>query len=88
MSKKSPTLGNDTLVEVTNISQHGFWLLFAGAEYFVPFDKFPWFREHPVRTIHNVVASPSGHFHWPDLDVDLSVTILTDPEKFPLVSAG
>jgi hypothetical protein len=25
-----------------------------------------------------------GHFHWPDLDVDLSLQIIRNPERFPL----
>src|SRR3546814_6309158 len=43
---KSATLGSDTSdPEVTNVSQHGFWLLLAGEELFLPFDCFPWFRD-------------------------------------------
>jgi hypothetical protein len=34
--------------EVTNISQHGFWLLVGGRELFLPFDDFPWFKSAPV----------------------------------------
>ena len=33
-----------SVVEVTNISQHGFWLLLNGEELFLPFAQFPWFR--------------------------------------------
>jgi hypothetical protein len=33
-------------VEVTNISQHGFWLLLDGRELFLPFDEFPWFTRN------------------------------------------
>jgi hypothetical protein len=31
-------------VEVTNVSQHGLWLLIHEKEIFLPFEKFPWFR--------------------------------------------
>ena len=29
--------------EVTNISQHGFWMLVDGRELFLAFDEFPWY---------------------------------------------
>jgi len=46
---KFATLGTDiSAVEVTNISQHGFWLLLENEELFLPFAEFPWFREASV----------------------------------------
>ena len=30
--------------EVTHVSKHGFWLLLADEELFLPFTDFPWFR--------------------------------------------
>ena len=41
-------------VEVTNISQHGFWLLLRDQEYFLPFEHFPWFKEASVSQICKV----------------------------------
>ena len=79
---------SNSWAEVTNISQHGFWIVFQGEEYLVPFAQFPWFHDAPVRSIHKLTATASGNLHWPDLDVDLSVTILRNPEHFRLVSAG
>jgi len=38
-------------VEVTNISQHGFWLLLDEDELFLPFKDFPWFKSAPVEAI-------------------------------------
>ena len=40
-------------VEVTNISQHGFWLLLEG-ELFLPFAAFPWFKAVAVGKILHV----------------------------------
>lgn len=49
---KFETLGKDTSgAEVTNISKHGFWLLVADEELFVPFKEFPWFKEASVSEI-------------------------------------
>jgi Protein of unknown function (DUF2442) len=38
-------------VEVTNISQHGFWLLVDGRELFLPFERFPWFKQASINAI-------------------------------------
>jgi len=73
-------------VEVTNISQHGFWLLLGGKELFLAFDLFPWFREAPVSAILNVELPQPHHLYWPDLDVDLAVESIEHPEKFPLIA--
>lgn len=73
-------------VEVTNVSQHGFWVLVGGRELFLPFKKFPWFKAVPVAQLLNVAHPHPTHIYWPDLDVDLSVESIEFPERFPLVS--
>lgn len=72
--------------EVTNVSQHGFWVLVGGRELFLPFKKFPWFKDAPVAQLLNVALPHPTHIYWPDLDVDLSVESIEFPERFPLVS--
>jgi len=49
------------------------------------FDQFPWFKKATVEQILNVVAEAPGAFHWPDLDIDLGIASIRNPEKFPLV---
>jgi len=83
---RSSALGKATFLEITNISQHGFWLFYENQEYFVPFEKFPWFKNAELKQIFNVRLEGAGHFYWPDLDIDLSEKILRAPEKFQLVS--
>lgn len=84
---KSATLGKSTSgAEVTNISRHGFWLLVSDEELFVPFKKFPWFKDASVSEILNVEWPQPHHLYWPDLDVDLAVESIRHPEKFPLIS--
>ncbi|HXD32787.1 MAG TPA: DUF2442 domain-containing protein [Pyrinomonadaceae bacterium] len=73
-------------VEVTNISQHGFWLLLEEKELFLSFANFPWFKGAPVSAILNVQLLNADHLYWPDIDVDLAVESLVHPEKFPLLS--
>lgn len=73
-------------VEVTNVSQHGFWILVGGRELFLPFKKFPWFKDAPLAQVLNVELPYPAHLYWPDLDIDLAVESIEFPERFPLVS--
>ena len=70
--------------EITNISQHGFWALLQGREYFLPFKKYPWFKDAKISAITKVNLFHNHHLYWPDLDIDLSVEILSNPDKYPL----
>jgi len=84
---KSAKHGKDTsLVEVTNVSKHGFWLLVGDKERFVAFEQFPWFREAPIGHLLNVELPGPHHLYWPDLDLDIAVESIDHPERFPLVS--
>jgi len=81
--------GDSTLaVEITNISAHGVWILTRERELFMSYDDFPWFKCQPVDAIINVVEESAGHFHWPDIDVDLTEEIIEHPERFPLKAKG
>ena len=73
-------------VEVTHVSQHGFWLLLKDEELSVPFAEFPWFKEAPVSKICNVELHHQEHLYWPLLDIDLSIESIRNPDAFPLVS--
>ncbi len=77
---------NISPVEVTNISQHGFWVLLSDEELFLPFSKFPWFRDAAVGKILHVELPNPNHLYWPELDVDLAVESIRQPENFPLIS--
>lgn len=72
------------MIEMTNISRHGVWLLARGRELFLSYENFPWFKNAPVSKIMYVEEPAPGHFHWPDLDIDLTDEILRHPERFPL----
>ncbi len=81
----SLTRGKSTSdTEVTHISVNGVWLLASsGKELFMPYEEFPWFQDQPVKVIYNVQEPSPGHFHWPDIDVDLSEKIIENPELYP-----
>ena len=59
----SASRGEDTSVEVLNISQHGFWLMVDDVEYFLPYEKFPWFQKGTVEQICDVKLERAEHLH-------------------------
>jgi hypothetical protein len=77
---------NTSAAEVTHISAHGFWLLLGDEELPVPYAQFPWFKKATIEQILAVERPSENHLYWPDLDIDLSVHSLRNPELFPLVS--
>ncbi len=84
---KSGRHGTDTSEpEVVNISSHGFWLFVSGKEYFLDYDRFPWFRNATVAQISKVESAFGRIFRWPELDVDLDTERIEHPEKFPLAA--
>ena len=88
---KSEKNGTGTLeapgrVQVQGVSPHGFWLLVSGKEYFLDFETYPWFKEAKVDQIFNVTLLHDHHLFWNELDIDLAVEALDEPERFPLIS--
>jgi hypothetical protein len=78
-------LGRNILeVEVTNISNHGLWILTQNKELFLSYENFPWFKNKTIDNITKVESFGQGHLYWEDLDVDLSLEMIEHPERFPL----
>ena len=73
-------------VAISYVTEYGFWLRTPEGDRFLAFANFPRVRDAPVRHILHVEEVTPGHYHWPDLDVDLSLQIIRNPERFPLVS--
>ena len=87
MRVKSAQLGKRTSeAEVLSISSNGLWLLVGDREYFLAFKLFPWFKRAPVGHVLNVQRPNPGHLYWPDLDVDIAVESIEQPDRYPLVS--
>ena len=77
--------GTDTLINsVTNITSHGFWVIVNETEYFVSFNEYPGFRKASVDSIFNMTILSPGQLNWLDLDIDIELDALKDPDKFPL----
>jgi len=81
----SPEPGNSTSgIAVTDICPDGIWVLASGEELFMPFEQFPWFKSGTIAQILNVIEEHPGQYHWPDLDVDLGIDSIRNPDQFPL----
>ena len=82
-------LGAITLAaEITNVSKHCFWLLLGDEEIAVPFSEFPWFKKATIEQLSEVQRPTENHLYWPQLDIDLSLESIRNPENFPLVSSA
>ncbi len=79
-------LGTDTSTQaqITSIESAGFWLLVADREYYVPFERYPEFREATLAQVFNF-QQIFDQFHWPDLDIDIELESLDKPERFSLI---
>jgi hypothetical protein len=86
---RSEQLGASTsAAEVTNVSPHGFWLLLDGEERFLPFGRFPWFADASIAQLARVERPFPHHLYWPELDIDLHVDSIDEPDSYPLVSGA
>ena len=83
---KSSKRGANISANVENITPFGLWLFVNGREYFLSYQGYPYFREQTVKAIHNVELLHGYHLYWPDLDIDLELDNLENPEKYPLRS--
>ena len=72
-------------VEVTNISRHGIWIFVKSREFFLPFEKFPWFKKATVEEIMEIHLLHDHHLRWEKLDIDLDMKSLENPDDYPLV---
>ncbi len=73
-------------IEVSLVSNKGFWLLLDTEELFVPFSEFPWFQRATIEAVTTVEKPTANHLYWPLLDIDLSVESIRNPHAFPLLS--
>ena len=75
-------------VEVTQVSKHGFWLLLADEELFLPFADFPWFRSATIEQLCEIEWPADKHLFWPSLDIDLAVESIRNPSAYPLIASA
>ncbi len=70
--------------QITSIEDDGFWLLVKNKEFFVPFDRYPDFKNATVQQIFDF-EDDGDEFHWHSLDIDIELDALSHPERFPLI---
>ena len=83
---KSLKHGKNISVSVENITPFGIWLWVKEKEYFLSYKDYPYFKNQTLGSIQNVQLLHGYHLYWPDLDVDLEIDNLENPEKYPLKS--
>ena len=77
---------NKPTVEVTGISRKGLILMVRGKEYARPYSRFPWFEQARVSDVFDVEMRGRSRIRWEALDVDLSLSILENPDAYPLTA--
>ena len=55
-----------------------------GESVFPELKTYPFFSEQKLHSIQNVQLLHGYHLFWPELDVDLEMDNLENPEKYPL----
>lgn len=83
---KSLKSGRGTSVSVENISPRGIWIFVKDKEYFLSYRDYPYFQDQSIKSIQNVKLFHGFHLYWKDLDVDLEIDNLENPDKYPLKS--
>ncbi|GAP73426.1 DUF2442 domain-containing protein [Candidatus Symbiothrix dinenymphae] len=74
-----------TSVNVQAIMPNGMYVSVSGSDYFLSFNRLPWFRNAKLDDIMNVEMFGNDGIRWDALDVDLEIESLIHPEKYPLV---
>jgi Protein of unknown function (DUF2442) len=75
-----------SVIEISLISNKGFWMLLKDEELFVPYVEFAWFKKATLDELTTVEWPSPNHLYWPLLDVDLSVDSIRQPSLYPMVS--
>ncbi len=85
--RKSFARGESTSaeVEILALTPNALWIMVRGVECMLDYRRFPWFRRATIDDVRRVELR-FEHLHWPTLDVDLDVSSLKEPERFPLLS--
>ncbi len=77
--------GTGTLeYEITNIERFGIWLLADDKEYYIKFEDYPSLKKASVEQLLNLKRIGPSQFRWPDIDEDIELEALEDPEKYVL----
>jgi hypothetical protein len=76
---------NISVCNITSINDLGIWILIENREYFIPFSDYPGFKKASLNQIFQVRILPPSQLHWEEIDVDIELEALMQPEYFPLI---
>ena len=85
MSPTSKQNSKLTSVSVQSIMPNGIFLTVYDNDYYLSYNRLPWFRNAKISDIFNVAMMGDDAIRWDALDVDLEIDSLKYPEKYPLV---
>jgi len=74
-----------TSVNVHSIMPDGIFLTVSGNDYYVSYNRLPWFKDAKISDIFNVEMIGDYAIRWDTLDVDIEIDSLKYPERYPLV---
>ena len=72
-------------VKVRSLMSDGIFISVCGNDYYLSYNRVPWFRNAKVSDIFNVKMCGDDAIRWNSLDVDLELDSLKHPERYPLV---
>jgi len=68
-------------VDVSEISSKGFRVQVLDRDYYLSFERYPWFRDATEAEIREVVCKWESLLCWETLDLDFRFELLDHPEK-------
>jgi len=74
-----------TSANVRSIMPDGIFLSVLGSDYYLSYDRLPWFKDAKISDIFNVEMYGTDGIRWDALDVELEIDSLKYPERYPLV---
>jgi hypothetical protein len=74
-----------SVCSITGIIDLGFWVLVEDKEYFIPFLDYPGFKDSSVNQLLKIRFSAPSQLHWEEIDMDIELQALSQPESFPLI---
>lgn len=76
--------GKSISVAVDKITKEGVWLSIDSHSYLLDFIRYPWFENAQASKVFQ--AEPIGRegICWDELDIDLSLDSILNPDRYPL----
>jgi len=71
--------------DVLMINHQGLMISVLGNDYFISYNRAPWFKDAKISDVLNVQLEGQEAITWPSLDVDFEIESLRHPEKYPLI---